>query len=103
MVAGKTEPVGAKRSLWGPDGGAESSGDDEDMVPLMRLGDFLRDRAAGLILEPAEPEDDLGDVEGFAALYIQFYVRYSVWYSGNQNNSIIMCVGHVWCSTKTYG
>ena len=71
MVAGKTEPVGAKRSLWGPDGGAESSGDDEDMVPLMRLGAFLRDRAAGLILDSApvpEPEDDLGDVEGFAAL-----------------------------------
>ena len=57
--------------LPGPAEGAESSGDDEDMVPLMRLGAFLRDRAAGLILDSApvpEPEDDLGDVEGFAAL-----------------------------------
>ena len=52
-------------------GGAESSDDDADLGPLMRLGAVMRDRAAGLVPEPEpEPEDDLDDddASGFAAL-----------------------------------
>ena len=53
------------------DAGAESSDDDADLGPLMRLGAVMRDRAAGLVPEPEpEPEDDLDDddASGFAAL-----------------------------------
>ena len=53
------------------DAGAESSDDDADLGPLMRLGAVMRDGAAGLVPEPEpEPEDDLDDddASGFAAL-----------------------------------
>ena len=51
------------------DPGAESSDDDADLGPLMRLGAVMRDRAAGLAVPEPEPEDDLDDdASGFAAL-----------------------------------